>query len=166
MLPEGLCVHATANRLRIRFPDRKGDESFFAAVAKKLADCQFVRSVQVNAGTGSLLLRHEADAFRVADYAAEQQMFTLSVPANPAQAGGRPVSQALVQQFNRANRQVKRFSDNALDLPETIVLILVGSGVYQLARGNWAAPAWYTCFWYGMNIFLKSQTPDQSTERD
>jgi hypothetical protein len=29
----------------------------------------------------------------------------------------------------------------------------MGAGIYQIARGNFAAPAWYTAFWYALGLF-------------
>lgn len=42
------------------------------------------------------------------------------------------------------------------DLPGMAFLTLLGVGIYQLVRGNFAAPPWYTAFWYAMGIFTKS----------
>jgi len=36
------------------------------------------------------------------------------------------------------------------------ILSLLGLGLYQILRGNFRAPPWYTAFWYALGIFTKS----------
>jgi hypothetical protein len=33
---------------------------------------------------------------------------------------------------------------------------LLGTGIYQIVRGNFGAPPWYTAFWYAFGVFTKS----------
>jgi hypothetical protein len=42
-----------------------------------------------------------------------------------------------------------------LDIPSVFFAALLISGIYQIARGNMAAPAWYTAFWYAFGIFSR-----------
>ncbi len=44
-----------------------------------------------------------------------------------------------------------------LYLPGATFVALVGAGVYKIAQGKFAAPAWYMAFWYALNIFLRAR---------
>ena len=58
--------------------------------------------------------------------------------------------------FGSVSRRIRAFTGNAADLSGLAVLALLTVGVYQIARGNFGAPAWYTAFWYALGIFNKS----------
>ncbi|WP_225071264.1 HMA2 domain-containing protein [Desulfuromonas sp. CSMB_57] len=156
-IPEGICVHSTGERLRIRFPEQRGNQAFFAALRDKLADCHSISQVTVNPGTASLLVLHNGDLSEVAEFVASEKIFCLAPQVGPKASGVRPVTAATRQWFRHVDGQVQSLSNNSLSLPEVAFLTLIGGGLWQIARGNLVAPAWYTCFWYGLNIFLKSQ---------
>ena len=59
-------------------------------------------------------------------------------------------------QFAALNDRVREATGESFDLPGLAFLGLVVSGIYQIARGNFTAPAWYTAFWYALGIFGKS----------
>ena len=39
-----------------------------------------------------------------------------------------------------------------IDLPSGIFFALLGTGIYQLARGRFIIPPWYTAFWYAFGL--------------
>ncbi len=60
-------------------------------------------------------------------------------------------------EMTELNSKIKGLTGGAIDLWTLSFLSLLGIGVYQIAKGNFAAPAWYTAFWYAFNVFLKSK---------
>ena len=48
-----------------------------------------------------------------------------------------------------------------MDLGTASFGALLIMGIYQISRGNFMAPAWYTAFWYALNIFLKSKPKEK-----
>jgi len=46
------------------------------------------------------------------------------------------------------------------NVPDLVLLTLVGLSAIQISRGNFTAPAWYTALWYALNIFLKAQSKE------
>jgi hypothetical protein len=157
MIPMAHCVHRTATRTRIRIPSKKGDKSFFAALREHLERCEQITQAEVNPLTGGVLIFHEGDFDAIAQYAERLNIFTMSeMRRNPT------VMSATVATYRRLDSRLKRLSGGELDLPITAFLALAGVGVYKIAQGKFAAPAWYTAFWYALNIFLKAREKSSS----
>lgn len=152
MRPRGVCVHSAPGRVRIRIPERKGDEAFFAYAREHLAGCAGVDEVAVNATTGSILIRHRSDLNTIASHASRHEVFDLERGKK-----AKRLVNATIGAFQSLNGKIDRLSGGELDLPGTVSLALVAGGIVQIIRGRFVAPAWYTAFWYAMNIFLKSQ---------
>ena len=153
MAPRGDCVHVSPGRLRIRVPERRGDAAFFGRAREILAVCPGVEQITVNAATGSILLRHCADLPDIAALAAEHGIFSL------AEAGRkkRRFYPAVVGAYRTADERISRLSGGEIDLPGAATLTLAAAGIYQISKGRFGAPAWYTAFWYALNIFLKAK---------
>ncbi len=49
-------------------------------------------------------------------------------------------------------------------IPSLIFLSLLISGIWQIARGNFAMPAWYTAFYYALGVFARAQVEDEWEE--
>jgi hypothetical protein len=43
-----------------------------------------------------------------------------------------------------------------VDLPGMVFLSALLIGLYELARGNFRPPPWYTAFWYAFGVYSKS----------
>jgi hypothetical protein len=153
-LPRGRIVHATDERVRIRFPSRKDDPDFFQALEKPLKEHPAIKSVQTNSVTASLLLAGDlSDPAKLAAYAEQQGLFRLD---SAAAVRGVPLRQKVYQSFDAGNRFVRAKTRNEFDLPVVIFLALIGSGIYQLLRSEVRLPPWYTAFWYALGVFTKS----------
>ena len=153
MLPEARCIHQTPARFRVRIAAGKGDTAFFTRVRERLTRCRLVSAVEVNPLTASVLICHTGELRAIAEYAEKNKLFRL-VPyrKNPGS-----VAHATIATYKTVDAQIKRLSGGELDLAHTAFLTLTGAGIYQICRGKFGAPAWYTAFWYGLNIFLKAQ---------
>jgi hypothetical protein len=150
-----------AGRLRLKIPARKGDPAYFTALAQAFSECPGIRNVEVNPETGSVLFLHSADPDAIVAYAEGKELFRIFENAN------RPVhvSTGVKAKYRELDEKVKRATGGEWDVPAVAFIGLLGAGAYQIARGNFAAPAWYTAFWYALNIFLKAQKGDNgSTE--
>lgn len=159
MLPEAQCIHQTPGRLRIRIPAGKGNKAFFAYVEEQLARCPVVTAAQANPVTGSVLISHSGEMRGIAEFAGKNKLFRLI----PDKKNPGSVAHATITTYKSLDTQIKRLSGGELDLPHTAFLILVGAGIYQISRGKFGAPAWYTAFWYALNIFLKAQAKKEQS---
>jgi Heavy metal associated domain 2 len=162
MIPEAIVGHSTHGRLRLKVPSMKGKASYFSTLKEYFTHFEGVKHVDTNVLTGSLVLIHSSDLRSIVAFAEDHSLFKLnkvnsSVPA---------LSRNIVKTFSDFDKGVKRFTGNELDVPGVAFLTLAGFGVYEIARGNFAAPAWYTAFWYSLNIFLKSLPKTGKEEAD
>ncbi len=160
MIPEAILSHATPGRFRVKVPGRKGDAAYFSALQDHFAQFEGVEQVHANALTGSLLFIHTADLKAIAAFAEGKALFKLKKgPRTTA------LSANIVNAFSGFDKKVKKFTGNEVDVPGVAFVTLVGFGVYEIASGNFAAPAWYTAFWYALNVFLKSLPAAADEER-
>lgn len=158
MLPEAHLVHASPGRVRIRISSKKRDQAFFSSLREQLSKFPMIRKVEVNSLTGSVLVIHdlngmEVDLKAVSDYTEMSGLFTLQKPDSDQTS----TTEKIAALFSSANERVKGATAGELDLPTTASLGLLGMGVYQIGKGNVAAPAWHVAFWYALNIFLQGR---------
>lgn len=161
MLPAATLVHQRAARLRLRVPSRKKDQAYFEQVREALAECPGVSEVSANPLTGSILVLHMSETPQILTFAEEKGLFRVQRDAARPQT----YPHAVGRTFNDMDARVRRLSGGDLTLPNAISAGLLLNGLLQIARGNFVAPAWYTAFWYGSNVFLKS-IDKQSVDRE
>ena len=153
MLPKAHTVHRTSDRLRLRIPDKKGDVNYFENLFKSMKRKTSFGALQVNAQTGSVLLvGKNIEMDPIAEYAREHGLFGLE----PDFYAPAPLAHKIAAPIKSASSQVRNFTGGDLDLAGIVFLSLLGVGVYQLARGRFAFPPFYTAFWYAFGIFTKS----------
>ncbi len=163
MLPEAHISHQTSGRLRIKIPSQKGNKAYFSSLKERFSDFPGVQKIEVNPLTGSVLVLHTIDLNKIdlkmiSEYTEQSGLFRFE-QANPS-AGS--VSQRVVESFQDANRKVERFTGGEVDLPTMAFVGLLGFGLFDMARGKTAAPAWHVAFWYALNIFLSNQRTKES----
>jgi len=156
MVPEAYISHKTGQRLRIKIPSKKRDHEYFQSLYQHLASKPGVEWVDVNPLTGSVLIMHKADTEAFIKDAKKSALFTLkqSAPSQPT------IHKAVKEQFAGFDKRIKDLTGGSHNIGAIAFLTLAGVGIYQIARGNFTAPAWYTAFWYAMNIFFKSDEKD------
>jgi hypothetical protein len=158
MLPEAYISHMIPRRLRIKIPSKKGDMYFFGDMYKQLAACEGIERVEVNSLTGSILLIHTVDAGKIAEFSQHNNLFTIK----DTKLYGKQtyISQKISEKFQDINHKVIVSTKGFANIPDLMVLTLIGLSIFQISQGNFIAPAWYTALWYAMNIFLKAQTKE------
>jgi hypothetical protein len=113
--------------------------------------------VEVNPLTAGMLLVASSGVERFMDPSVVGEWFTLRT-SNPV---ARPLSQKVVKGFRAVDSEVERLTGGELDLPSIALMGLICSGIYQISIGNFAAPAWYTAFWYAASIAVKADKPSK-----
>lgn len=160
MIPEAFVCHKTSNRLRVRIPARRRNTEYFTALEKDLITVEGIERVIANPVTASLLLVHNVSLERLSEYAAERQLFSL-IHIPPKQV---TLHDSLTNNFNTWDKKIRDYTQGAADIGSLAFLGLIGAGVYQISKGNFTAPAWYTAFWYALNIFLKTDKKNENAE--
>jgi hypothetical protein len=148
-LPQASMCHQSPDRLRIRVASRKGDAGYFAHVVKSLSGLRMFKDLAATPLTGSVLFIGEnLDAGEIAAYASEHKLFHLTTAEPPSL----PLMHSLVQPVASIDRSLRTITGGKLDLPSGIFFALLGTGIYQLARGRFSTPPWYTAFWYAFGL--------------
>jgi hypothetical protein len=150
-LIEALICHKSAGRLRLKVPSKKGNAAYFNELKNAFSEIEGLQGIEVNQMTASVLLL-AADTKKIADYAASKELFIIKDEPMKHDSLRSGVADA----FRIINGKLKSVTGGDIDAAGAAFLALAGIGIYQISRGNFAAPAWYTAFWYALNIFLKS----------
>jgi hypothetical protein len=162
MLPEAYVSHYTTNRMRIKIPARKGSESFFQAIAQSISKLPAIDSVEVNPVTASVLMFHHSDAQSLYQMIRQQRIVSLQ----EAPSKFTTLRQDMTKGLKTVNNQIAGFTGGKVDLWDVAGFSLIGAGIYQLLKGNFMAPAWYTAFWYAFGILSKAQSGDNTINGD
>jgi hypothetical protein len=148
-LPQASMCHQSADRLRIKVASRKGDAGYFTNVVKSLSGLRKLKDLAANPLTGSVLfIGGDLDAGEIAAYASEHKLFQLITNEPPSL----PVMHSIVQPVASIDRSLRTITGGKIDLPSGIFFALLGTGIYQLARGRFIIPPWYTAFWYAFGL--------------
>jgi hypothetical protein len=149
-LPEASICHQSSDRLRIRIASRRGDEGYFDKTVKELSRLRKLKHLEANPLTGSVLFIGEnLDAAEIVEYARGRELFRLVTAGSPSL----PLMNSLVQPVASVDRSLRTITAGKIDLPSGIFFALLGTGIYQLARGRFSFPPWYTAFWYAFGLF-------------
>jgi hypothetical protein len=149
-LPQAFIGHHSHDRLRIRIASRRGDNAYFAKVLKNLSGLQKFKHITATPLTGSVLFMAEGlNPEKIAAHARDQQLFDLTT----AEPSSLPLMHRMAQPLERLDRSLRTITAGKIDLPSGIFFALLGTGIYQLARGRFSTPPWYTAFWYAFGLF-------------
>ncbi len=153
MLPEARIGHSSANRLRIKIDHHRGDMTYFERVTRELMNHFQYQTIQSNAVTGSILMVSDSiSASEVDAFAREQQLFSIDFAVRKP----KPVVNILAAPVENFHQKVQQTTGGALDLPGLIFITALFFGVYEIAKGNFRSPPWYTAFWYAFGMYSKS----------
>lgn len=148
-LPEARVAHVTSGRLRVKIPDRRGDEPFFRTVEDRLAGWDSVERVETNPLTGSVLVHFPDLGALFSENAVKNDLFSVNyddlVPADEEHAPA--ITEWAAHRVGDADRAVRRWSGGTADIRTLTFLFLVTAGTVQILRRNISAPA-ATLFWY------------------
>ena len=166
MLPDAYITHATSGRVRIKIPDRKGDEAYFSSLKEKLAglsELPGIQRVEANPLTGSILVTHTLDLQAidlemVAQYSEFNNLFRLRTTARPDPP---PVSRKLEQSLREVNGKVGGLTGGEIDVGMLAILGLLGIAIVQLNRGNIMIPA-ISALWYAYSLIKERQVANNS----
>mgnify|MGYP001256366744 CR=1 FL=1 len=152
MAPTAYICHRIDRRIRVRIPEKKGDVDYFSLLKRRLAEMKGIERCELNPTTGSILFTLSEGGEEVGEFAVQSGLFRLeSAPPSPPR-----LTHQVKRSFSDLNGRVTSFTGGSLNLGEIAFLCLMGVGIYQVSLGEFLIPAWYTAFWYAMNIQLKS----------
>ena len=151
--------HAIPGRMRLKVPSRRGDEGYFADVARKLSKVREVRRSEVNAATASVLIEYDPGA---AEDTGRLLEIGRQLGLDEVIAGAPPVLEDLQHRSAGVRREVGSFlGSTGLDLNASVFLVLLGLSVIQVMRGQILAPA-VTLAWYAGTALLIRASQQQA----
>lgn len=145
MPPKAIVTHSIRGRARLRVEDRKGRASWFDDIARALAKHGDVREVRVNAGTGSILVRHAGELSELLDWAKKEALFDTAHDGTARKAPSSfpmpPTADAAWRVVERLDRRLRESEKARLDLRSYAFYGLAAAGLFQIARGEFFPPA-------------------------
>jgi len=156
MIPEAHVSHRMTRRLRIKIPSKKGDISYFSNLRDQVSKWPDVEEVTVNPQIGSALIVYTGKTTDVLQLARENELFRLKKVG----LGRTTLFESVADTFRVYNKNLKQITDGEVDIPTLVFLSLLISGIWQIARGSVAMPAWYTAFYYALGIFTRAQVDE------
>jgi hypothetical protein len=162
VIPEAWAVHRTPGRLRIKVPAKRGDTEYFSQLEEHFSGQVGVESVVVNPTTGSALFVGESETRSIAHHGLKCSLFTL----RKAKRSRHTLFESVAATFKSGNDQLRNLTDGHIDIPSAVFMSLLGTGLYQIFRGNVAVPAWYTAFYYALGIFTKTKVDELDETED
>jgi hypothetical protein len=128
-------AHLSKRRLRLRCESGPDLARTAQALADDLASVRGVARIVVRPNTGSIIIDTLTDAAEVLDGLKAHSAIAIVSRAKPP-----PVGQVLQLGLLKADMDLGKRTDGALDLRTTIALLLIVGAVVQLARGKVAGP--------------------------
>lgn len=146
--------HRSPGRVRLRFPDRRGDVRFFAELTERLGAFEAVLRVEGNPRTGSVLLLHAGDPGPVLETARREKLFRVfsREPLEPS------LAPRLREELQSASEGLTRLTGGQIDLGTAAFLFLLAGGIVQMMRGQILGPA-TTMLWYASTLLAAGAVP-------
>lgn len=149
-------VHTCSGRLRLKVSPK----SELSRVAEQFRAIDGVQDVSYNLTTGSLLIVHQGSYEELITNAQSNSLFEFK--QKPSHKDTVLFNTVIKGFFKDINQFVKKYTGYSLDLSSVTFIILVVLAGYQISRGNFTVPAWYTALWYAMNILTKNDSNKQN----
>ena len=173
-------AHHTPGRVRMKIPSAKGDPESLRLIAESFGGVPGVESVAVNPTTGSLTLKynstrqvdihaHLGERIGEAYQPPETEIDKLSDNiAREAEflAEHSHTARMIVDFFTLLDRELKRRSNNYVDLKIVLAAIIVGGAMFEVGIAA-ATPVWLTLAVFSINHMVQlhqHQLMRESTE--
>ncbi len=156
MIPDAVIAHASTGRLRIRISSQKGNLAALKSQGDQLAACPGILSIEVNPGTGSILLLHQTTVHEIAEYARSGNLFSLQEQKD-SRVPSANLHRNLGETFKSVDRQIQNLTGGDMDLSGFAVGALVIAGSVQILSGNAGPIPWSAAYWYAYNLYSKTK---------
>jgi len=160
--PAAYVVYSSTERVRIRIPEKRGDLDYFVNLRKVLTESFKDSHLQLNPTTGSVLfLNGSFKREKLTAIGKESRLFNLERDPDHLET----LAQRVASPLSDTSRNLDILSGGKINLPELLFLGLLATGIYEIVRGNFRTPPWYTAFWYAFGVFSKSMIEKELGDR-
>ena len=143
MTPEAIIVHRTNERLRLRIPSEKGETDYFTRLKASIMKFQKYDVIETNPFTCSLLIiQKNLECDELITYAEKNKLFSVRTPGFLLDS----IATQITRPIGSLNGFLNRFTKGELDLTSMTFLTLIGVGLFQIIRGGFKPPPWYTAY--------------------
>jgi hypothetical protein len=156
MISNAVIAHASTGRLRIKIPSQKGNLAALKSQGDQLAACPGILSIEVNPGTGSILLLHQTTVREIAEYARSKNLFSLQEQKGP-KVPSADLRRNLGETFKSVDRRIQNLTDGDMDLSGFALAALIVAGTAQILAGNAGAIPWFAAYWYAFHLYSRTK---------
>jgi hypothetical protein len=160
-LPVAQMVHHLRHRVRIQFQGRQRRYVEYDRIITSLEEHLPHVAVRCSPVSGSIVVSGPATSSEKLGAVAEKVGLVRVQAPLPAS----PLAVQISQPVGKLSAFLERTTRGNVDLPGMVFLSALLLGLYELARGNFRTPPWYTAFWYAFGVYSKSLM-DRRTETD
>jgi hypothetical protein len=160
MIPNAYINHIISGRVRLKIPDKRHDNQYFANCTHIISNFSDVTRIECNPATASILIFGigNANIDDLGTYCRKQALFTIDSHSESSHT----INDRIGVSFDRLDTKLKRISDGEIDVKSIMFLSLVGMTVSQFISGQRLAPA-TTLLWYALQTLpMWEQSPKTS----
>lgn len=148
--PKAILAHAVEGRVRLVFPDARGDRDQLESLVYAIGALPPVSRVEARPRTGSVVIEYDGSAEDLLAASDAAGLLDLSLEADE----GGTAADAALERAKLADLLVKFKTEGALDTRSLAFLLFAGLGLAQLARGGPLWPPAATAFWYAASALM------------
>lgn len=147
--PRAHISHLIPGRVRLRIPERRRDEAYFATLKQRVHEWPGISAVHVNPRTASLLALF-SDAAAALAHAQNCDLFELTEAEPPRPAV--PIGERARFRARSFDARLREVTGGLADTQSLVFAALFAAGAYQIIRRrNVGAPA-VTLLWYAGDL--------------
>lgn len=147
-------VHAVPGRIRLRIPDKRGDEGYFTELARVLASQRSIAGVSVNAYTGSVLVRAAAGIQPEALAVSARQLALFDVREHSPRPRKKSALVTASAGLHGIDGLFARATGGYLDVRSGVFIVLLILAGRQIYKGHFMVPG-FTFLWYALNLMME-----------
>ncbi len=147
MIAEAKLSHSSQGRVRIRIPEKRGNNQYFAKLKNKFMSHDGIHDTKINTAAASVLILSNLSKESVLNFAKENKLFEISVKTEKSKITAalkntkpkRNYESGVVRfakQIHKVDTAIQHSTYGMLDLTSIVFFSIAGMGIYQIARGH------------------------------
>ena len=167
-------AHQVPGRIRLKIPSAKGNQELLRQIGETFGAIPGIEQVTVNATTGSVVLHYDADRHDEFHGHSRAMHDIRRPPATEIDKIAQGIedeaeylarhsksARAVVDCFKHLDTEIKRVTDNNIDLKILLALGIIGITVFEVGATA-ATPVWVTLSLFALNHFIELHAADAS----
>jgi hypothetical protein len=154
MKPTAYITHSAPGRYRLRIPDKRHDQDFFAGLEPDLAAIEGVERIVTNPVTASVLVMYSdaAPIDNISEQLAASRHFSVTTQARELE----PLWQRASRFLGNIDSELTKNTSGYVDGRSLLFVVLVMLAIRQLQRGSVFGPA-FSLLWFASQLLNKNK---------